>query len=160
MNRFKEIPQRHTRVIRVLFLILAGLICTFTYFFIAKEAPLRDRENEKIPPREMPLVTIEMNYDTLQYALTHNAKEWCEIKEPGLLSSDMVLKPTNEKSFDDIVIPKIAKETASAYPKLFGYDSTSHSFTMKEAQKGKYVVTPAWLVENLIQKGALVLPSR
>lgn len=142
----------------IVFFISPVLILRVVFVFLCpiRNVPLKEPEVKEVHPKEMPIVTMEMNYTIIYEALTSDVLDEISVNNPkGLLTNGNLNITDNTGKLID---SQVAEDTAGKYPKLFRYDPETNEFTVREVHPGKnYIIVPAWLVERLIVNGALKL---
>lgn len=157
---FREPDRRGAKANPVVFIvvtIIAVLVTCFKLFDDDLVLPSPEDKN----PKEVNLVTMEMDFSTIYNALDDNCT-WAEVNNPtGLFYHPIHLTPKAEapEAYSQVIPEALAAATARRYPHLFKYDEASKEFTLIVTDpKKQFIVMPAWLVANMIDAGTLVMP--
>lgn len=161
---YEEQQKGTASVVVVTFVVLAAVALAITYFWLAPftdpelTAPSPDNKN----PKEVNLVTMEMDFATIYDALASDRCTWASVNRPkGLFYHPIHIKPKGENinAYHSVIPEKLAESTAARYPQLFKYDNEKKDFTLIVTDpKKQFIVMPAWLVANMIEAGTLILP--
>lgn len=164
-------PQEKTSatVVSWTFIIFSVIIVLVTYFCFV---PFTDKDlTEPLPenknPKEVGLVTMEMDFSTIYQALAGDRCTWADVNRPkGIFYHPIHLTPTDKSEealarYSACIPQSLAEATARRYPHLFKYDNEKKEFTLIVTDpKKQFIVVPAWLVANMIESGALILPQQ
>lgn len=161
---YEEQKKGTATVVVVTFIVLSALVIALTHFVFnpfASSTPTMPSPNNT-NPKEVNLVTMEMDFATIYEALASDRCSWADVNRPkGIFYHPIHIKPkeSDANAFERVIPERLAAKTAERYPQLFKYDNEKKEFTLIVTDpKKQFVVMPAWLVANMIESGTLVLP--
>lgn len=151
----------HVPFVIVVFILVAASALLLTFFCFTNDTLTMPNPEDK-NPKEVNLVTMEMDFATIYKALDSDRCSWANVNNPkGIFYHPIQLTPKQEdiESFVRVIPEQLAARTAERYPHLFKYDNEKKEFTLIVTDpKKQFIVMPAWLVANMIEAGTLQLP--